>query len=61
MKKMGFKVNYMEDGTAKGVLNLREEELMKCPEPTTAAEPTPPTEALSDQKVEPGKPEAALG
>jgi RimJ/RimL family protein N-acetyltransferase len=26
MKKMGFTITYLEDGTAKGTLNLREEE-----------------------------------
>jgi acetyltransferase len=61
MKKMGFNVNYMEDGTAKGVLNLREEELMKCPEPSPAAQPNPSTEALSGHTVESKKAEAAIG
>jgi acetyltransferase len=32
MKKMGFTVKYMDDGTVKGTLNLREEEA-KCAEP----------------------------
>ena len=32
MKKMGFTVKYMDDGTVKGTLNIREEEV-KCIEP----------------------------
>jgi acetyltransferase len=32
MKKMGFDVKYMEDGTVKGTLNLREEDEAKCPQ-----------------------------
>jgi acetyltransferase len=32
MKKMGFTVKYMDDGTVKGTLNIREEEA-KCTEP----------------------------
>lgn len=27
LKKMGFKIKYLEDGTVKGTLNLKEEEL----------------------------------
>jgi acetyltransferase len=37
MKKMGFTVKYMDDGTVKGTLNLREEEA-KCTEPKIAEE-----------------------
>ena len=37
MKKMGFTVKYMDDGTAKGTLNMREEET-KCAEPKIAEE-----------------------
>jgi RimJ/RimL family protein N-acetyltransferase len=34
-KKMGFKLEYLTDGTVKGVLDLREEVLSaKCPEPS---------------------------
>jgi len=32
MKKMGFTVTYQEDGTAKGTLSLKEEELAQCPQ-----------------------------
>jgi len=37
MKKMGFTVKYMDDGTVKGTLNLREEEA-KCAEPKVPEE-----------------------
>ena len=37
MKKMGFTVKYMDDGTVKGTLNMREEEA-KCTEPKIAEE-----------------------
>jgi acetyltransferase len=36
MKKMGLTIKYMEDGTVKGTLNIRQEE--KCPEPGKVAE-----------------------
>jgi len=32
---MGFTLKYMEDGTVKGTLNLKEEETIQCEEPTT--------------------------
>ena len=32
-KKMGFKLEYLKDGTVKGVLDLKEENFDKCPEP----------------------------
>ncbi len=37
MKKMGFTVKYMDDGTVKGILDLKEEEA-KCAEPKMAEE-----------------------
>ena len=37
MKKMGFKVKYMDDGTVKGTLDLKEEKA-KCAEPRTVEE-----------------------
>ena len=37
-KKMGFTMSYMEDGNVKGVLNLKEEEQAKCPEPEVVQE-----------------------
>jgi acetyltransferase len=37
MKKMGFAIKYMDDGTVRGTLNLTEEELVPpCSEPKTA-------------------------
>lgn len=39
MKKMGFTITYQEDGTAKGTLNLKEEELgIQCQEPKKTEE-----------------------
>jgi acetyltransferase len=43
MKKMGFIVRYMEDGTVKGTLNIREEET--CEEPKIAEQPQPSSQA----------------
>jgi len=37
MKKMGFAVKYMDDGTVKGMLSIREEEA-RCAEPKTVKE-----------------------
>ena len=37
MKKMGFKIKYMDDGTIKGTLDLKEEEA-RCAEPKTVEE-----------------------
>jgi len=37
MKKMGFTVKYMDDGTVKGMLSIREEEA-RCAEPKTVKE-----------------------
>jgi hypothetical protein len=31
-RKMGFELKYMEDGTVKGILNLKEEESPPCQE-----------------------------
>jgi acetyltransferase len=53
MKKMGFTITYPDDGTVKGVLNLKEEEqLAPCAEPTTTEQP--------QERVQPekGQPEA---
>jgi hypothetical protein len=30
MKKMGFTIKYAEEGTAKGILNLKEESEVQC-------------------------------
>ncbi len=35
MKKMGFRVEHLEDNTVKATLNLKEEDQTKCPEPTS--------------------------
>ena len=39
-KKMGFKLEYLSDGTVKGVLDLKEEmRSAKCPEPASSKQP----------------------
>jgi acetyltransferase len=49
-KKMGFKLEYLSDGTVKGVLDLKEEVLSaKCPEPPPQVEKE---EALIPEKEE---------
>jgi len=40
LKKMGFNIKYLEDGTVKGTLNLKEEEA-QCIEPKTSQETQP--------------------
>ena len=57
MKKMGFAITFMEDGTAKGTLDLKQEELLKCPEPRrielqTKAEPSK-EQPVESKKAEP--------
>ncbi len=61
MKKMGFTVTYMEDGTAKGGLNLKEEEMLKCPEPRKIEGPQVQAEPPKEQVVESKKTEALVG
>jgi acetyltransferase len=58
-KKMGFKLEYLSDGTVKGVLDLREEVLNdRCPEPSAQAEKK---ETLAPEKLEKAsKPEAKV-
>jgi acetyltransferase len=47
-KKMGFKLDYLSDGTIKGTLDLKEEmPTEKCPEPE---KPEPPPEAKKKEK-----------
>jgi hypothetical protein len=54
-KKMGFKLEYLSDGTVKGVLDLKEEMLRtKCPEPEKAK---PPSETKKKEKSILEKPE----
>ncbi len=37
-KKMGFKIDYLSDGTVKATLNLKEEDLdLRCPNPNASA------------------------
>jgi acetyltransferase len=51
-KKMGFKLGYLEDGTVKGVLDLKEEEFStKCPQPVVE----PPSETQKKESVSPEK------
>ena len=53
-KKMGFKLEYLSDGTVKGVLDLKEEVLSdKCPEPIVES----PSEAKKKEAVSPEKEE----
>ena len=53
-KKMGFKLEYLSDGTVKGVLDLKEEVLSdKCPEPIVEL----PSEAKKKEAVSPEKEE----
>jgi acetyltransferase len=44
MKKMGFTITYMEDGTVRGTLNLKEEET-QCIEPPTLEQAPSPAQA----------------
>ena len=44
MKKMGFTITYMEDGTVRGTLNLKEEET-RCIEPPTLEQAPSPAQA----------------
>jgi hypothetical protein len=56
MKKMGFNVTYLEDGTAKGTLSLKEEEVCSPrPEPKSKEEPqtqTQPPKATDEESQE---------
>jgi acetyltransferase len=52
-KKMGFKLEYLKDGTVKGALDLKEEMLSdKCPEPKS---PEPLTETEKKETLTPEK------
>jgi acetyltransferase len=56
-KKMGFKLEYLSDGTVKGVLDLKEEMPRdKCPEPESSE---PPSKA--DKKKKPASEKEKLG
>lgn len=56
MKKMGFVIKYMDDGTVKGTLNLKEEELAPpCLEPKSTEQPeiqAQPTREEQNQQKE---------
>ncbi len=51
MKKMGFKVEYQNDGTAKAILSLVEEEV-PCVEPSVAEEPQLGKEQVQSEQEE---------
>jgi hypothetical protein len=54
MKKMGFSVEYLDDGTAKANLDLGEEEKLECPE--TPIQNVPSVEGhpkMGEQKAQP--------
>jgi acetyltransferase len=55
MKKMGFMITYPQDGTVKGTLNLKEEELVQCTEPKAGEEPQVETQSTQAEpkKAEP--------
>jgi len=53
MKKMGFNITYMDDGTVKGILNLKKEELQEiCPEPQTVELQETPSENMQIEQKE---------
>jgi acetyltransferase len=59
LKKMGFKIKYLEDGTVKGTLNLKEEELaVPCAEPKGTKEPQTQTKPTQKEHKEPKESEA---
>jgi RimJ/RimL family protein N-acetyltransferase len=61
-KKMGFKLEYLKDGTVKGVLDLKEEMLSdKCPEPKSPQlthEPEKQEKLVSEKTKKTAQPEA---
>lgn len=52
MRKMGFNITFMEDRTVKGNLELKREQLLKCPEPTKIQEPSVQKEPSKEGAVE---------
>jgi len=60
MKKMGFAITYAGDGTVKGALNLKEEELAKHPEPETTQKPQDQTSSVYAEAKEQNEAESAL-
>jgi acetyltransferase len=55
MKKMGFTVEYSDDGTAVATLDLREEEIPPCAETDVSKESQVKTEQLQTEQKEPGE------
>ena len=60
MKKMGFKVEYQNDGTAKAILSLVEEEV-PCVEPSVAEEPQLQKEQVQSEQEETRETEVVQG
>jgi acetyltransferase len=58
MKKMGFAITYPQDGTVRGTLNLREEELAQCAESKTTSEPQIEAEPADVERKEQKEAEA---
>jgi len=62
MKKMGFTITYMEDGTVRGTLNLKEEELgVPCIEPKPAEQPQAQSQPAQTEQKESKEAEALQG
>jgi hypothetical protein len=50
MKKMGFTIEYLDDGTARATLNLKEEEEAQCREIQATEKAQPQPQTTSGQK-----------
>jgi hypothetical protein len=62
MKKMGFTITYMEDGTVRGTLNLKEEELgVPCIEPKPVEQPQAQSQPAQTEQKELKEAEALQG
>jgi len=62
MKKMGFTITYMEDGTVRGTLNLKEEELgVPCIEPKPSEQPQAQSQPAQTEQKESKEAEALQG
>ncbi len=60
-KKMGFKLDHLKDGTVKGVLDLKEEDFAKCPEPKNLQlthEPEKQKTSISEKTKKTAQPKA---
>jgi hypothetical protein len=60
MKKMGFSISYLEDGTVKGTLNLKEEEA-QCIEPKASQETQPQNQTQTQLEQKEHKKEEETG